>query len=56
MSMKEDMIIMENLLRQGFVFRENGDETTNKAHVEMVMQEIAKFHVINTFVRYLDQK
>ena len=53
---KEDMIIMENLLQQGFVFRENGDDTTNKAHVEMVMQEIAKFHVINTFVRYLDQK
>ena len=44
---KEDMIIMENLLQQGFVFRENGDDTTNKAHVEMVMREIAKFHAIS---------
>ena len=26
---------------------ENGDETTNKAHVEMVMREIAKFHAIS---------
>ena len=44
---KEDMIIMENLLQQGFVFRENGDQATNKVHVEMVMREIAKFHAIS---------
>ena len=34
-------------VKQEFVFRENGDETTNKAHVEMVMREIAKFHAIS---------
>ena len=41
------MIIMENLLQQGFVFIENGDDTTNKAHVEIVMREIAKFHAVS---------
>ena len=47
-SSKEDMIIMENLEERGFVFITNGDdEDLNKAHVEIVIREIAKLHAIS---------
>ena len=45
---KDDMIIMENLEKKGFVFITNGeDEEMNKAHVEIVIREIAKLHAIS---------
>ena len=45
---KEDMIIMENLEERGFIFITNGDdEFLNKAHVEIVIREIAKLHAIS---------
>lgn len=45
---KEDMIIMENLEERGFIFITNGDdEYLNKAHVEIVIREIAKLHAIS---------
>ena len=44
---REDMIIMENITEKGFVFIDNGGDHTNKAHVEIVMREIAKFHAIS---------
>lgn len=47
-SSKDDMIIMENLEAQGFAFHTNVEnEAINKAHVEMVMREIAKLHAIS---------
>ena len=47
-SPKEDMIIMENLEERGFIFITNGDdEYLNKAHVEIVIREIAKLHAIS---------
>ena len=44
---KDDMVILENIRQQGFIFIENGDHLVNKAHVEIVMREIAKFHAIS---------
>ena len=45
---KEDMIIMENLEDRGFIFIKNGDdENLNKAHIEIVIREIAKLHAIS---------
>ena len=45
---KDDMIIMENLEKKGFIFITNGDdEEINKAHVEIVIREIAKLHAIS---------
>ena len=45
---KEDMIIMENLEEKGFIFITDGDdEFLNKAHVEVVIREIAKLHAIS---------
>ena len=44
---RDDMVILENILQQGFIFIENGDVLANKAHVEIVMREIAKFHAIS---------
>ena len=43
-----DMIIMENLEKKDFMFNTNvEDETINKAHVEIVIREIAKLHAIS---------
>ena len=44
---KEDMIIMENLIPLGFVFISQGDISSNKQHVDLVVREIAKFHAIS---------
>ena len=44
---KEDMIIMENLIPLGFVFISQGDISSNKLHVDLVVREIAKFHAIS---------
>ena len=44
---KDDMIIMENLIPKGFVFIENGDLEINKLHVNLAIREIAKFHAIS---------
>ena len=39
---KEDIIILENLIPLGFVFISQGDLSSNKLHVDLVIREIAK--------------
>ena len=38
----EDIIILENLIPLGFVFISQGDLSSNKLHVDLVIREIAK--------------
>ena len=44
---KDDMIVMENLIPKGFVFIAHGDMEINKLHVNLAIREIAKFHAIS---------
>ncbi|XP_023334969.1 uncharacterized protein LOC111706347 isoform X3 [Eurytemora carolleeae] len=46
-SSKDDMIIMENLVPQGFVPLKQGDPKMNVEHAELTIREIAKFHAIS---------
>ena len=47
-SVKDDMIIMENLMPRGFAVLEQGRVgEQQEAHVELAVREVAKFHAIS---------
>ena len=48
---KEDMIILENLIPLGFVFISQGDISSNKLHVDLVIREIAKEGISLIYIR-----
>ena len=54
---RDDMVIMENLEKRGFIFINNGqDESINRAHVETVIREIAKLHAISFCMKHGSDK
>ncbi|XP_040564435.1 uncharacterized protein [Lepeophtheirus salmonis] len=46
-NVKEDLIILENLYPQGFMFAFNQDSGLDRRHAELVIRELAKFHAIS---------
>jgi len=46
-NIKEDLIILENLYPQGFMFAVGQDSGLNRRHAELVIRELAKFHAIS---------